>query len=68
VVAVARENAAKAAQLVARVARDFPAEHEPCPAGSDRALDGAIMTAPSMYDGDLLAKLDAVAGRVLKAR
>jgi 5'-methylthioadenosine phosphorylase len=68
VVAVARANAAKAAQLIARVARDFPAEHEPCPVRSDRALDGAIMTAPSAFDPELLKKLDAVAGRVLKTR
>jgi 5'-methylthioadenosine phosphorylase len=65
VVAVAHKNAAKVARLVARVARDFPAEHEPCPAGSDRALDGAIMTAASARDPDVLKKLDAVAGRVL---
>jgi 5'-methylthioadenosine phosphorylase len=65
VVAVARRNATVAARLVARVARDFPQEHEPCPVGSDRALDGAIMTAPSARDPSLLAKLDAVAGRVL---
>ncbi|GMA79128.1 hypothetical protein GCM10025880_55450 [Methylorubrum aminovorans] len=65
VVAVARANAGKAAQLVARVARDFPAEREACPAGSHRALDGAIMTAPAQRDPELLAKLDAVAGRVL---
>ena len=67
VVAVARDNAAKAARLIARVAREFPAEHEPCPIGSDRALDGAIMTAPTARDPDLLRKLDAVAGRVLTA-
>jgi 5'-methylthioadenosine phosphorylase len=66
VVAVAQQNAAKVARLVARVARDFPAEHEPCPVRSDRALDGAIMTAPSARDPELLKKLDAVAGRVLK--
>ncbi|HST94881.1 MAG TPA: hypothetical protein VLJ78_08910, partial [Microvirga sp.] len=65
VVAVAHQNATKVARLVARVARDFPAEHEPCPVGSDRALDGAIMTAPSARDPELLKKLDAVAGRVL---
>jgi 5'-methylthioadenosine phosphorylase len=65
VVAVAQQNAAKVARLVARVAKDFPAEHEPCPARSDRALDGAIMTAPSARDPELLRKLDAVAGRVL---
>jgi 5'-methylthioadenosine phosphorylase len=68
VMAVARANAAKAAQLIARVAQDFPAEHELCPVRSDRALDGAIMTAPSALDPELLKKLDAVAGRVLKDR
>jgi len=67
VVAVARANAVLAARLIARVARDFPTEHEPCPVRSDRALDGAIMTAPSMLSPDLLRKLDAVAGRVLNA-
>ena len=66
VVAVARRNAATAARLIARVARDFPAAREPCPARSDRALEGAIMTAPSARDPELLAKLDAVAGRVLR--
>ncbi|TXM75430.1 S-methyl-5'-thioadenosine phosphorylase [Methylobacterium sp. WL12] len=65
VVAVARANADKAARLVARLARDLPATREDCPAGSHRALDGAIMTAPSHRDPELLAKLDAVAGRVL---
>ncbi|GJE53754.1 MULTISPECIES: S-methyl-5'-thioadenosine phosphorylase [Methylobacterium] len=67
VVAVARANADRAARLVARLARDFPSEREDCPAGSHRALDGAIMTAESHRDPDLIAKLDAVAGRVLKA-
>jgi len=65
VVAVARANASKAARLVARLARDFPGVREACPAGSERALDGAIMTAQAQRDPDLLAKLDAVAGRVL---
>ena len=51
--------------LDARLARDLPATREDCPAGSHRALDGAIMTAPSHRDAGLLAKLDAVAGRVL---
>jgi 5'-methylthioadenosine phosphorylase len=65
VIAVVKANAANAAKLVARVARDFPAEHEPCPVGSDTALEVAIMTAPDMRDPALVAKLDAVAGRVL---
>jgi 5'-methylthioadenosine phosphorylase len=63
VITVVRANAAHAAQLIARVARDFPAEHEPCPVRSDRSLDGAIMTAPSARDPELVKKLDAVAGR-----
>jgi 5'-methylthioadenosine phosphorylase len=67
VMKVARENAARANTLVARVLADFPAEHEACPAGSDRALDGAIMTHPGMRDPVLVAKLDAVAGRILRA-
>ncbi len=66
VVAVLHENADKARRLVARLAADFPAEREPCPAGSHNALDHALITAPAFRDSALLAKLDAVAGRVLK--
>ena len=68
VIKVVMDNAAKAQRLVARVARDLPAEHEPCPVGSDRALQVAIMTAPEKRDPTLMARLDAVAGRVLQAR
>ncbi len=68
VMKVAKENAERANRLVARVLADFPAEHEACPVGSDRALDGAIMTHPSARDPELLRKLDAVARRVLHAR
>src|SRR3954451_10185552 len=66
ILAVVRANADKAARLVARIARDFPAEHELCPAKSDRALDTAIMTATPHRDPALVKKLDAVAGRVLR--
>ena len=65
VIAVMHGNIEKARRIVARLARDFPAEREDCPVGSHRALDHAIMTAPSARDPKLLAKLDAVAGRVL---
>jgi 5'-methylthioadenosine phosphorylase len=65
---VMKENSAKAARLVARLAADFPKEHEPCPIGSDRALEHAIITAPDARDPELLAKLDAVAGRVLQRK
>ena len=66
IIKVLMANAEKGAKLVARLARDFPREHEPCPIGSDRALDTAIITAPEARDTELLKKLDAVAGRVLK--
>jgi 5'-methylthioadenosine phosphorylase len=66
IIAVLTANAEKAKRLVARLAQDFPREHEPCPIGSDRALDAAIITAPEARDPELLRKLDAVAGRVLR--
>jgi len=65
VIAVMKANAGNAKRLVQRIAADFPREHQPCPAGSDRALEFAIMTAPEKRDPALIAKLDAVAGRVL---
>jgi 5'-methylthioadenosine phosphorylase len=65
IISVLVANAEKAKALVARLARDFPAEHEPCPIGSDRALDNALITAPDARDPKLLKKLEAVAGRVL---
>lgn len=65
ILAVMRENGDKARRLLARLVAEFPAEHEPCPIGSDRALDFALVTAPEHRDPALLAKLDAVAGRVL---
>src|SRR5438552_1368916 len=46
IIAALAANADKAKALVARLARDFPHEHESCPIGSDRALDTALITAP----------------------
>ena len=63
---VVKENSEKAGRLVATLAKSFPKEHEPCPIGSDRSLDHAIVTAREARDPALLAKLDAVAGRVLR--
>src|SRR5438128_10870976 len=68
IIKVLLANAEKAQRLVARLAQDFPREHEPCPIGSDRALDTAIITAPEARHKKLLKKLDAVAGRVLRQR
>src|SRR3954452_19739013 len=66
IIRVLTSNADKARALVARMAKDFPREHEPCPIGSDRALDTALITAPEARDPELLKKLDAVAGRILR--
>jgi 5'-methylthioadenosine phosphorylase len=66
VMKVAHENAERANRLLARALADFPADHEPCPNGSDRALDGAVMTRADARDPELVRKLDAVAGRVLR--
>ncbi len=66
IIKVVHDNAERAQRLVTRLARDFPREHEPCPIGSDRALDHALVTAREARDLALIKKLDAVAGRVLK--
>src|SRR5438876_2223093 len=68
IIRVLNTNAEKAARLASRLARDFPREHEPCPIGSDRALDTAMITAPDARDKKLVKQLDAVAGRVLRRR
>ena len=60
----ARQRAARP-RLIERLAREFPRQHPACPIGSDRALDVAIITPPEARDPALLAKLDAVAGRLL---
>ncbi len=62
---VLHDNVEKAKGLIARLARDFPREHEACPIGTDRALDRAIITPPQARDPELMKKLDAVASRVL---
>jgi 5'-methylthioadenosine phosphorylase len=66
IIAVLMSNADRAKRLVSRLAQDFPREHELCPIGSDRALDTALITQPQARDPDILRKLDAVAGRVLR--
>ncbi len=64
IIAVLKANADNAARLVARLLHDFPAEHEPCPIGSDRALETALITAPEARDPVLLARLAPILQRV----
>ena len=65
IIKVLHENASNAQSLVSRIARMMPEERQPCPVGSDTALEYAVMTHQDARDPDLVAKLDAVAGRVL---
>lgn len=66
VVKVMHDNADKAAALLTRAAPLLGPERKPSPAFIEHALETAIMTAPDARDPKLLAKLDAVAGRVLR--
>jgi len=64
VVQVMKANVELAKRLVLRLAKDMPREHKTCKVGADRALEHAIMTAPEKRDPALLAKLDAILGRL----
>jgi len=66
VVKVMKGNAANARKLIAAVAAKLGPERSPCPLGVETMLDMAVMTAPEKRDAALVARLDAVAGRVLK--
>lgn len=65
VIKIMKENTEKAGRLLRAFAKHFPRQHPACPIGSDTALDVAIITPPDARDPQLVAKLDAVAGRVL---
>jgi 5'-methylthioadenosine phosphorylase len=66
VIKVLLANADKARDLVKQVVPQLPATAAPwCPKGCHTALDYALITDPKARDAGLLAKLDAVAGRVL---
>ena len=58
-------NGTKAQDLVSRLPALLGPDRAPCPYGCDRALEYALMTAPDQRDPALVAKLDAIAGRVL---
>ena len=58
-------NGTKAQDLISRLPAILGPDRAPCPHGCDRALEYAVMTAPDKRDPALVAKLDAIAGRVL---
>lgn len=65
VVEVMVKNVVAAREVVRRAAPRLREHPVACPHGCDRALDGAIMTAPEARDPAMIARLQAVAGRVL---
>ena len=64
VLKVMKANVETAQAVVRRLVDGLPAKRSASPA--DRALDHAVMTAPDQRDRALVAKLHAVAGRVLQ--
>ena len=66
VIKVMHHNGDNARKLLTDVIPRIAADTGTCPHGCDRALDYAIMTAPEARDPELVKKLDAVAGRVLR--
>ena len=65
VVAVMERNIIAARALLRRVVPRLRNRSVPCPHGCDRALDGALMTAPASRDPVAVARLGAVMGRLL---
>ncbi|MGC9268651.1 S-methyl-5'-thioadenosine phosphorylase [Acidiphilium sp.] len=68
VVKVLLGNADKARSLVRSVVPDLGGVRHRCSAGCDHALDFAIITPPAARDPEAVARLDAIAGRVLADR
>jgi len=59
-------NADKARELVKNVVPRLKDHVGPCEKGCQEALENAIITQPDVRDPGMVAKLDAVAGRVLQ--
>jgi len=67
IVGVLLANAERAKALVKCVVPALSAHAGPCRQGCQRALNHALITAPERRDPEVLARLDAVAGRVLRS-
>jgi len=65
VIKVLMENADNARSLVKAVIPLLAQRTESAPSGAHTALDTAIITPPEARDPAMVAKLDAIAGRVL---
>ncbi len=65
VIQILTANSSSGKALVSQLPSLLDAARKPCAHGCDHALEHALMTAPDKRDAALLARLDAVAGRVL---
>jgi 5'-methylthioadenosine phosphorylase len=68
IVGVLLANAEKAKALIRSVVPLLSVQTEPCGQGCQRSLDHALITAPERRDPELVARLAAVAGRVLQQK
>jgi 5'-methylthioadenosine phosphorylase len=66
ILSVLDANAERARALIKAAVPVLAGHAGPCRQGCDHALETALITAPDHRDPALLARLDAVAGRVLK--
>jgi 5'-methylthioadenosine phosphorylase len=66
IIGVLLANAEKAKALVKSVVPSLALHTGPCRQGCQQALDHALITAPERRDPEMLARLDAVAGRLLQ--
>mgnify|MGYP003629920201 FL=1 len=65
IIATLMGNADKGRQMIRHLPDLRDPHRDPCVHGCDRALEYAILTKPEMRDAAVVAKLDAVAGRVI---
>ena len=66
VIQILTDNAERSRAMLRQLVSSISGkDRTPCPQGHDQALEMAIITSPDARDPTLLAKLDAVAGRVL---
>ena len=65
VIQILTDNSSSAKSLITQLPALLDPTRTPCPHGCDRALEYALMTAPDKRDPALMARLDAIAGRVL---
>ena len=65
IVETLRENSKKANDMIAEVAPRMKERPSVCPSGDDHALEGTLITDLDAQSPERVAKLDAVAGRLL---